>query len=172
MSAGTLHGSCRVDHVRPPAPPTRRQQHLPPVSQPKREEVHQMPSAVGPASPQRDDCVCCLVTHLCDGTEAALGDQSGSVKLLEAAFPARSAAAGCCAPVRLSFSLNQNFAFLQPTFNSCETFRVLCNRWTPHHLALVKQGHLNERQAAVLSYMQLMSKDNCRQSNVHTEQRS
>lgn len=46
--------------------------------------------------------------------------------------------------------------------------------WT-HHLALLKEDHLNECQEAALSYMQLIvaviAKDNCRQNNVHTKDR-
>lgn len=44
--------------------------------------------------------------------------------------------------------------------------------WTPHHLALVEQGHLNVRQAAVFGYRLLVAKDNSRHNSVHTEERS
>lgn len=43
----------------------------------------------------------------------------------------------------------------------------------PHHLALTKEDHWNKRQDAVPSASQLsmalITKDNCRQNNVHTE---
>lgn len=58
----------------------------------------------------------------------------------------------------------------------CFTHMCLLPAWTPHHLALVRQDHLNERQAAPLSSMQLdvalIAKDNCRQNDVHSEERS
>ncbi len=47
---------------------------------------------------------------------------------------------------------------------------------TLNHIAWLKQKHLNECQEAALSYMQLsvaiIAKGNCRQNNVHTEERS
>lgn len=55
--------------------------------------LHQMPSAVGPASPQCDDCVCCLVTEqrLLFGIKEAQPQQRSLLALRLQAAALRSA---------------------------------------------------------------------------------
>lgn len=123
---------------------------------------------------------------------ALVWQKAGSCVVIKAAHAGKVAAlsgvaaAGCRSLVLLILQQPQStvashFSFFTACRNDfSETSRpTLCvcvcvpsPASTPHHLALVEQGHLNVRQAAVFGYRQLVAKDNSRHNSVHTEERS